>query len=67
MMHCMHGRFFLFSSPNGSQTISTHLGEDNLKRIINWVLKYMSDIEIPVKRWVMRKGSGNHADFVCGR
>ncbi|CAM9493102.1 unnamed protein product [Sphacelaria rigidula] len=34
----------------GTKTISTHLGEDNLKRIINWVLKYMSGIEIPVKR-----------------
>ncbi|CAN0407762.1 unnamed protein product, partial [Scytosiphon promiscuus] len=32
------------------QTISKHVGEDNLKRIINWVLKYMADIDIPVKR-----------------
>ncbi|CAM9880295.1 unnamed protein product, partial [Ectocarpus fasciculatus] len=32
------------------QTISKHVGEDNLKKIINWVLKYMSGIDIPVKR-----------------
>ncbi|CAM9375443.1 unnamed protein product [Ectocarpus sp. 8 AP-2014] len=34
----------------GEQTISKHVGEENLKRIINWVLKYMSGIDIPVKR-----------------
>ncbi|CAM9151470.1 unnamed protein product [Discosporangium mesarthrocarpum] len=34
----------------GSQTISAHLGEDNIKKIVNWVLKYLSGVEIPVKR-----------------
>ncbi|CAM9726705.1 unnamed protein product [Ectocarpus sp. 4 AP-2014] len=34
----------------GEQTISKHVGEENLKKIINWVLKYMSGIDIPVKR-----------------
>nr|AIW04131.1 phosphomannomutase [Saccharina japonica]AUN86412.1 phosphomannomutase [Saccharina japonica] len=34
----------------GQQTISKHVGEENLKKIINWVLKYMSGIDIPVKR-----------------
>ncbi|CAM9096998.1 unnamed protein product [Ascophyllum nodosum] len=34
----------------GTKTIADHVGEDNLKRIINWVLRYMSDIDIPVKR-----------------
>ncbi|CAN0403634.1 unnamed protein product, partial [Ectocarpus sp. 13 AM-2016] len=32
------------------QTISKHVGEENLKKIINWILKYMSGIDIPVKR-----------------
>lgn len=32
------------------QTISKHLGELNVKRLVNWVLKYLSDIDIPVKR-----------------
>lgn len=32
------------------QTISKHLGEDNLKKIVNWVMKYLSDVDIPVKR-----------------
>jgi hypothetical protein len=31
------------------QTISKHLGEDNLKRVVNWVMKYLSDVDIPVK------------------
>jgi len=32
------------------QTISKFLGEDNIKRIVNWTLKYLADIDIPVKR-----------------
>jgi len=32
------------------QTISKFLGEDNIKRIVNWTMKYMADIDIPVKR-----------------
>eukprot|EP00980_Cylindrotheca_fusiformis_P025858 scaffold14741_cov135-Cylindrotheca_fusiformis.AAC.8 len=32
------------------QTISKHLGEDNVKRLVNWVLKYLADLDLPVKR-----------------
>lgn len=32
------------------QTISKHIGEQNVKRLVNWVLKYLSDVDIPVKR-----------------
>jgi len=32
------------------QTIAKYLGEDNVKRIVNWTLKYLSAIDIPVKR-----------------
>jgi phosphomannomutase len=31
------------------QTIAKQLGEDNVKRIVNWVLKYLADLDIPVK------------------
>lgn len=31
------------------QTISKHLGEDNVKKIVNWVLKYLSELDIPIK------------------
>lgn len=31
------------------QTISKYLGEDNIKRIVNWTLKYLSEIDCPVK------------------
>ena len=31
------------------QTISKHLGEDNVKRIVNWVLAYLAKVDIPVK------------------
>jgi len=32
------------------QTISTYLGEDNIKKIVNWTMKYLADVDIPVKR-----------------
>ena len=32
------------------QTISKFLGEENVKKIVNWTLKYLSDLDIPVKR-----------------
>lgn len=39
---------------NGEKThegsVSKHLGEDNLKRLINWVLHYIADLDIPIKR-----------------
>ena len=31
------------------QTIAKYLGEDNIKRIVNWTLKYLADVDIPVK------------------
>ena len=31
------------------QTISKHLGEDNVKRLVNWVLKYLSELDLPIK------------------
>ena len=31
------------------QTISKHLGEENIKRIVNWVMKYLSDVDLPIK------------------
>ena len=34
----------------GQTSIVDHLGEDNLKRIINWVLKYFAELDLPVKR-----------------
>lgn len=32
------------------QTLSNFLGEDNVKRIVNWVMRYLADLDIPVKR-----------------
>merc|ERR1711972_197952 len=34
----------------GETSIVSHLGEDNLKRVINWALRYIADLDIPVKR-----------------
>jgi phosphomannomutase len=33
-----------------SNSISKQLGEDNIKRIVNWVMKYLADLDLPVKR-----------------
>jgi phosphomannomutase len=32
-----------------TQTMSTFLGEDNVKRIVNWTLAYLSKLDLPVK------------------
>lgn len=33
-----------------SKKISTYLGEDNLKQLINFCLRYIADLDIPIKR-----------------
>lgn len=32
------------------QTIAKFLGEDNIKKIVNWTMKYLADVDIPIKR-----------------
>eukprot|EP00746_Dinoflagellata_sp_MGD_P000200 gnl/MRDRNA2_/MRDRNA2_100364_c0_seq1.p1 gnl/MRDRNA2_/MRDRNA2_100364_c0~~gnl/MRDRNA2_/MRDRNA2_100364_c0_seq1.p1 ORF type:complete len:261 (+),score=50.84 gnl/MRDRNA2_/MRDRNA2_100364_c0_seq1:83-865(+) len=34
----------------GQTSLKTHLGEDNIKRVVNWTLRYIADLDIPVKR-----------------
>jgi phosphomannomutase len=34
----------------GQTSFKDHLGEDKLKKLINWILRYFSDLDIPVKR-----------------
>jgi len=34
----------------GQTSLVSHLGEEPLKRLLNWVLAYMSTLDIPVKR-----------------
>lgn len=34
------------------QSLKTHLGEDNLKRLINFSLRYIADLDIPIKRYL---------------
>jgi len=34
----------------GETSLVAHLGEEKLKRVINWVLRYFADLDIPVKR-----------------
>ena len=35
------------------QAIHTFLGEENIKAVINFALKYIADLDIPVKRSVL--------------
>lgn len=32
------------------QSFKDHLGEDNLKKLINFALRYIADLDIPIKR-----------------
>jgi len=34
----------------GKTSISSHLGEDNIKSLVNFCLHYIADLEIPIKR-----------------
>jgi phosphomannomutase len=42
-----HGKEF------ARQSFKDHLGEDNLKRLINFALRYIADLDIPIKRYVI--------------
>lgn len=34
----------------GKEAIHTFLGEDNVKKIVNWALHYIADLDLPIKR-----------------
>lgn len=34
------------------QAIHTHLGEENIKAVVNFALRYIADLDIPIKRLV---------------
>lgn len=34
------------------QDLKSYLGEDKLKKIINWILHYIADLDIPIKRYI---------------
>jgi phosphomannomutase len=35
----------------GKKSLSDHLGEANIKRIVNFALHYIADIDLPIKRY----------------
>lgn len=35
-----------------SRSIKDHLGEEKLKKFINFCLRYIADLDIPIKRFV---------------
>ena len=37
-------------APIEKQSFNEHLGEDNLKRLVNFCLHYIADLDIPIKR-----------------
>ena len=37
-------------TPIEKQSFNVHLGEDNLKRLVNFCLHYIADLDIPIKR-----------------
>jgi phosphomannomutase len=34
----------------GKQSIATFLGEENIKEVVNFALRYIADLDIPIKR-----------------
>ena len=43
-------RAYAFGELIGEESITEKLGEDNLKEFINYVLRYLSTVDCPVKR-----------------
>lgn len=41
---------FKQGKPIGNQSLTAHLGEEKLKKLINFVLHYVADLDIPIKR-----------------
>ena len=41
------------------KSIKDELGEDRLKRLINYCLRYIADLDIPIKRYVYLQDSIN--------
>ena len=37
----------------GSQSFIEHLGEENYKYLVNFILKYLSGMDVPIKRYVV--------------
>lgn len=50
---------FKGTQPYPTQSIQTHMGEEKLQRLINFVLRYFSELSLPVKR-------GNFVEFRNG-
>eukprot|EP00605_Chrysophyceae_sp_TOSAG23-4_P000050 GSChrysophyteH1.ASY1.ANO1.52.1 assembled CDS len=34
----------------GKEAIHTFLGEDSIKKIVNWAMRYIADLDLPIKR-----------------
>jgi Eukaryotic phosphomannomutase len=43
-----------------SNSIAKYLGEDTIKRIVNWVLKYLADLDLPVKVRIVLYETGGY-------
>jgi hypothetical protein len=43
------------------KAVNEHLGEANVKAIVNWVLKYFSELDLPIKRCVPTPTHTTHA------
>jgi hypothetical protein len=43
--------FHALTNVSLAQTINDHLGEASIKRLVNWTLRYLSDVDIPIKRY----------------
>ena len=53
---------FKAGEPLAEQSLVKHLGEDNLKRLLAYILHYIADLDIPIKRGTFvefRKGMLN--------
>lgn len=50
---------YKFGQPLASESFIKHVGEDQYKPLVNFILHYIADMDIPIKRSVWRKVARN--------
>jgi phosphomannomutase len=51
---------FKLGKPLKSESFIKFIGEDRYKAMVKFVLHYIADLDMPIKRWAFTKCGSNH-------
>jgi len=43
-----------------SQSFINHVGEEKYKKLVNFILHYIADMDVPIKRYVTKESMNNY-------